>query len=101
MMWTFRSGKIVRLSRYCLLMTPAPMTPTPTGPLRGGCAAHARAPSLPRCQEGEALGDAVEDVAGVVVKLHDADFQGFGRADDVPDGDLALAGAAAGPWCRW
>ena len=34
MTWTFRSGKTVRLSRYCLLMLPAPMTATPTGPLR-------------------------------------------------------------------
>ena len=33
MTWTFRSGKTVRLSRYCLLMLPAPMTATPTGPL--------------------------------------------------------------------
>ena len=44
---TFRSGKTVRLSRYCLLMFPAPMTPTPTGPRRKRAgAAHACAPSV-------------------------------------------------------
>ena len=29
-----RRGSVVRFSRYCVLMTPAPMTPTPTGPVR-------------------------------------------------------------------
>ncbi len=31
---TSTSGNVVRLSRYCELMTPAPITPTPTVPVR-------------------------------------------------------------------
>ena len=43
-------------------------------------------------QVGQALGDAFEDVTGVVVELNHANFQGLGCGDDVQDRDGALAG---------
>ena len=68
--------------------------------LRRSCA---RAPSAGAggVQVGEALGDAVEDVAGVVVELHDAHFQGLRRGDDVPARRSCPGRPAAGPWCPW
>ena len=52
-------------------------------------------------QVAKALGDAVEDVAGVVVEFHDADFEGLRRGDDVPAPGSCPGRPAVGPWCRW
>ena len=74
-------------------------------------AAHAFTPCAPgrnALQVVEALGDAVEDVAGVVVEFHDADFEGLAASMTShtailpwPAGCCALVSVETGPSLMW